>query len=317
MRYADGTAFRRALADRLRRQYPDQDVGRLQKRVAMERFLARVVAALPEHARLKGGYALELRLERARATQDLDVALRGLPGDAVLEALRDASELDLGDHLRYRIEMTTRDAPQGAPDGGQRLTVVPELGGQRFMPFPLDVGVGDADPGAADVLRGGIDLSFADLAPLHVPAVSVVGERVSEACDGPRAPSGRRHRRSGGGAARPSGGTDLVASFGLTTATAPRCPQRARNRSAKRTAKQTARCRRPRTCGRTPQCPRTAIPRNPLSFWPRRSYEIRPTVGATPLHRTSTRTLAPLPSASTTDTVKNPGPISSSRASRS
>jgi hypothetical protein len=107
VRYADGTAFRRALADRLRRQYPDQDVGRLQKRVAMERFLARVVAALPEHARLKGGYALELRLERARATQDLDVALRGLPGDAVLEALRDASELDLGDHLRYRIEETS------------------------------------------------------------------------------------------------------------------------------------------------------------------------------------------------------------------
>ena len=73
----------------------------------------------------------------------------------------------------YRIEETTRGAPQGAPDGGQRLTVVPELGGQRFMPFPLDVGVGDADPGAADVLRGGIDLSFANLAPLHVPAISV------------------------------------------------------------------------------------------------------------------------------------------------
>jgi hypothetical protein len=127
VRYADGAAFRRALADRLRRQYPDQDVGRLQKRVAMERFLARVVAALPERARWKGGYALELRLERARATQDLDVALRDLPGDAALEALRDASELDLGDPLRYRIEETTRGAPQGAPDGGQRLTVVPEL----------------------------------------------------------------------------------------------------------------------------------------------------------------------------------------------
>ncbi len=44
MRYADGTAFRKALADRFRRQHPDQYVGRLQKRVAMERFLARVVA---------------------------------------------------------------------------------------------------------------------------------------------------------------------------------------------------------------------------------------------------------------------------------
>ena len=173
MRYADGTAFRKALADRLRRQYPDQDVGRLQKRVAMERFLARVVAALPEQARLKGGYALELRLHRARATQDVDLALRDVPAGDALEALRDAADLDLGDHLAYRIEATTRGAPQGAPYGGVRLSVVPELGGQRFMPFPLDVGLGDADPGAPDVLRGGIDLGFAGLAPLDVPAVSV------------------------------------------------------------------------------------------------------------------------------------------------
>jgi len=124
VQYADGTAFRRALADRLRWQYPHQDPGRLLKRVAMERFLARVVAALPERARLKGGYALELRLERARATQDVDLAVRDLAGVDLLEALRDAAELDLGDHLTYRIEATTRGAPQGAPYGGERLAVV-------------------------------------------------------------------------------------------------------------------------------------------------------------------------------------------------
>jgi hypothetical protein len=173
VRYADGIAFRRALADRLRRQYPEQDVGRLQKRVAMERFLARVVAALPEQARLKGGYALELRLHRARATQDVDLAMRDVRAAEGLEALRDAAALDLGDYLAYRIEATTRGAPQGAPYGGERLTVVPELGGQRFMPFPLDVGLGDADPSSPDVLRGAIDLTFAGLAPLAVPAVSV------------------------------------------------------------------------------------------------------------------------------------------------
>ena len=95
----------------------------------MERFLARVVAALPEQARLKGGYALELRLHRARATQDVDLALRDVPVGDALEALRDAAELDLGDHLTYRTEATTRGAPQGAAYGGERLTVVPELGG--------------------------------------------------------------------------------------------------------------------------------------------------------------------------------------------
>ena len=196
MRYADGIAFRRALADRLRRQHPEQDVGRLQKRVAMERFLARVAAALPEQARLKGGYALELRLHRARATQDIDLAMRGVRAVEALELLRDAAAVDLGDHLTYRIEATTRGAPRGAPYGGERLTVVPELGGQRFMPFPLDVGVGDADPGAPDVLRGAIDLRFAGLAPLAVPAVSVavhVSEKL-HALSFPRA-DGRENSR--------------------------------------------------------------------------------------------------------------------------
>lgn len=173
MRYADGIAFRKALADRLRRLYPGQDPSRLLKRVAMERFLARVAAALPEEVRLKGGYALELRLDRARATQDVDLAVRGVPEGEVLEALRDAADLDLDDHLRYRIEATTRGAPRGAPYGGERLTVIPELGGQRFMPFPLDVGVGDVDVPKPDVLRGGIDLGFAGLPPLDVPAVPV------------------------------------------------------------------------------------------------------------------------------------------------
>ena len=63
VRYHDTIAFRQALTDRLRRQYPDQAVGRLQKRAVMERFLDRVAEALPDNARLKGGYALELRLK--------------------------------------------------------------------------------------------------------------------------------------------------------------------------------------------------------------------------------------------------------------
>ena len=62
----------------------------------------------------------------------------------------------------------SRGAPLGVPYGGERLTVVPELGGQRFMPFPRDVGLGVADTGAPDMLRGGIGLSFAGLAPLDV-----------------------------------------------------------------------------------------------------------------------------------------------------
>lgn len=55
--------------------------------------------------------------------------------------------------------------------GGMRLTVVPLLGGQRFQPFPLDVGLGDIIPDKVDLIDSGIDLSFAGLAPHDIPAL--------------------------------------------------------------------------------------------------------------------------------------------------
>ena len=173
MRYSDATSFRQALGDHFRARYADQDLGRLLKRVAMERFLARTAHVLGDRALLKGGYALELRLARARATRDVDLALRDVATHDVLEAVRDAGAVDLGDHLTYLVEETTAAMPAGAPYGGQRLTVVPLLGGRRFQPFPLDVGLGDAIPEQADTLRGGIDLSFAGLSLLETPAIPV------------------------------------------------------------------------------------------------------------------------------------------------
>lgn len=173
MRYRDDTAFRQALSDHLRKDHPGEDLNRLLKRATMERLLARIATTLGDRALLKGGYALELRLAHARATQDLDLAIRALPADEILEALRDAAATKADDHLTFRIERTSRAMADGAPHGGRRLTVVPNLGGRRFMPFPLDVGVGDALPAHHDVLRGGIDLAFAGLAPLEVHAIPV------------------------------------------------------------------------------------------------------------------------------------------------
>lgn len=173
MRYEDAAAFKAALTANLRNQHPDKDLSRLLKRTMMERFLARTATALPDQAILKGGYALELRLQQARTTQDLDLAIRGLPANEVVEALRDAGEIDLGDHLSFRIETTTSRMPQGAALGGDRLTVVPFLGGKRFQPFPLDVGLGDAVPDRTDLLKGGIDLTFAGLPVLETPALPV------------------------------------------------------------------------------------------------------------------------------------------------
>ena len=64
MRYKTPRAFERALSDRLKRQAAEEgvDLDRLRKRVAFERFLARLFHQAPYRWVLKGGYALELRL---------------------------------------------------------------------------------------------------------------------------------------------------------------------------------------------------------------------------------------------------------------
>ena len=74
MKYASARAFRSALNDRLREQAgAGEDLARLQRQLAYERFLTRLFRLVGEAWVLKGGYALELRLGgRARATKDLD-----------------------------------------------------------------------------------------------------------------------------------------------------------------------------------------------------------------------------------------------------
>lgn len=49
-------------------------------------------------------------------------ALRRSPS-SILDALRDAAEIDLGDHFTFRIEESRRTMPKNAPYGGVRLTM--------------------------------------------------------------------------------------------------------------------------------------------------------------------------------------------------
>src|ERR1017187_2418188 len=75
--YATAGAFRRALENRLKRIAHEEkvDVNRLRRQVAFDRLLARLF--LPDQAPwvLKGGYALELIFDKARATIDIDLTL--------------------------------------------------------------------------------------------------------------------------------------------------------------------------------------------------------------------------------------------------
>ncbi|MBZ5708545.1 nucleotidyl transferase AbiEii/AbiGii toxin family protein [Nannocystis pusilla] len=72
--YHSPEGFKKALEDRMRAAVTTRNsLPRQRQRLVFERFLARVFAGFSEAVTLKGGVALELRIERARATKDVDL----------------------------------------------------------------------------------------------------------------------------------------------------------------------------------------------------------------------------------------------------
>ena len=78
-RYETPAAFKRALEDRLKAgSDTGVDFARRGQLLVFDRFLARVIATFGDAAILKGGLVLELRLERARPTKDIDLRLQSV-----------------------------------------------------------------------------------------------------------------------------------------------------------------------------------------------------------------------------------------------
>jgi hypothetical protein len=133
-----------------------------------DRFLARVAAVLGDTATLKGGLVLELRLARARATQDIDLRLVGAPA-TVIESLRAVARLDLGDFMTF--EVVPDDAhPEiqaaGVTHDGLRFRgecrIAGKIYGQRFG---IDIGFADPLIGEPEVVIADDVLCFAGIAP--------------------------------------------------------------------------------------------------------------------------------------------------------
>jgi hypothetical protein len=144
--YATAFAFRRALEDRLLATSKAEgvDLQRMRRQVAFDRLLVRLFSQGNPPWRLKGGYALELKLSIARATRDLDLGLSsGMPsGEELLEALQTAAAKNAGDFFMYVIGEPMMDL-DGAPYGGSRHPVECVLDGRLFARFHLDIGMGD------------------------------------------------------------------------------------------------------------------------------------------------------------------------------
>ncbi len=179
-RYQTPTALRRALEDRLlaavRRD--GGDIQRMRRQAAFDRLLCRLFHEPDAPWLLKGGYAMELRIQKARTTRDVDLAIRELPdgakewNDAAVRAsLERAAVVDLEDGFEFTIGEPTMDL-DAAPYGGARYPVEAQMAGRRFASFHLDVSAGDVLGEPFEVLEGHDWLGFAGIAKVKLPAIS-------------------------------------------------------------------------------------------------------------------------------------------------
>jgi len=144
------------------------DFARKRQLLVFDRFLARIVSVLGDAATLKGGLVLELRIERARTTKDINLRLVGSQ-EGVLAKLQEAARRDLRDFLTFEVAPDP-DHPEIQNDGmlyeGLRFRAESRLAGKPFgQPFGVDVAFGDPILGEPDVVVADDVLAFAGIAP--------------------------------------------------------------------------------------------------------------------------------------------------------
>jgi hypothetical protein len=167
--YTSPEAFKQALEQRLRTSSRSgAQFARKRQLLVFDRFLARVVAVLGDTATLKGGLALELRLEHARTTKDIDLRVVG-SADDILARLQAAGRRDLGDFMSFEIgpdETHPELRNEGLQYGGLRFRCVGRLAGKLYgQPFGVDVAFGDPMFGEPELVASDDVLAFAGIAP--------------------------------------------------------------------------------------------------------------------------------------------------------
>jgi Nucleotidyl transferase AbiEii toxin, Type IV TA system len=167
--YTSPQSFKQALEQRLRTAVSDgTTLVRKRQLLVFDRFLARAVAILGDAVLLKGGLVLELRLERARTTKDIDLRVTGSP-ETVLAQLQEAGRKDLGDFMTFEATPDT-EQPTIQNDGmqyeGLRFRAECRLAGKLYgQRFGVDVAFGDPILGDPETVTSDDLLAFAGIAP--------------------------------------------------------------------------------------------------------------------------------------------------------
>ncbi len=168
-KYETPAAFKQALDQRLKTSTPaGVPVARTRQLAVFDRFLARIGVVFGDAATLKGGVALELRLERARTTKDIDLRLMGTV-DGLLDRLQEAGRLDLDDFLSFEIEGDPHRPDieaEGMKYDGFRFRAEAKLAGKLYgQRFGVDVAFGDPILDAPETVVADDVFGFAGIAP--------------------------------------------------------------------------------------------------------------------------------------------------------
>ncbi len=182
-KYKNAANFRMAVKNKLNEisQNTEQDIQRLYRQVAYAQFLARLFLNDDISWVLKGGHALELRLQKSRATKDVDLAMKDIKGihskkeeksSILRELLLEKSQIDLGDYFEFKISQPVLYL-DNAPDGGTRFHVETMIDGKTFSKFLIDIGIGDAWIEPQDTLQLSSHLEELGLKSFTVKAIPI------------------------------------------------------------------------------------------------------------------------------------------------
>ncbi len=183
--YISPESFKQALEQRLKdASRAGTEFARKRQLLVFERFLARVSLVFGDAAMLKGGLVLELRLERARTTNDVDLRVLGDP-TKVQARLQEAGRLAMGDFMAFEVRPDDEHPKihnEGLQYEGVRFRAECRLAGKLYgQPFGVDVVLGEPIFGEPEIVTADDTLAFAGIAPPMLrlyPLVTHVAEKL-------------------------------------------------------------------------------------------------------------------------------------------
>lgn len=168
--YKTPGAYKQALTNRIKERAKQRSMvfNRYQQLVIFDRFFDRIYTSCGDSVILKGGYVMELRLNRARTTKDID--FRGM-GDVeqLLSSIRRAVSQVGPDFMSFEVHDDTSilGGEQIAYEG-RRIRVQAMLAGKVFgEQFSVDISMGDALVLPPEVIPGSDFFEFVGFAPLQ------------------------------------------------------------------------------------------------------------------------------------------------------